>query len=186
MLLSLALYIQLSRRKHGFNTSTDSMISALIRVALRTASYTAFVALTGAIISSIIPSKNSSVFLSVYLDSPPDSLAYRVNLTNLSAVFFLPLPTLYSLSLFTTLSSRETVRTQLSNSGRQPTPHLSTSWITASQDPNLVVGISVQFQKHVTVDEENGRRLGEGEKEEELQQRRSRTLKFEDDVRSQR
>lgn len=58
MLLSLALYIQLSRRKHGFNTSTDSMISALIRVALRTASYTAFVALTGAIISSIIPSKN--------------------------------------------------------------------------------------------------------------------------------
>lgn len=53
--LSIALYVNLRSRIAGFNMKTDHAIQSLINVALKTASYTAVVALAGAITSVGIP-----------------------------------------------------------------------------------------------------------------------------------
>ena len=45
--ISLALYFNLRQRMVGFNHSTDTMLQMLIKVALKTASYTAIVSIGG-------------------------------------------------------------------------------------------------------------------------------------------
>ncbi|KAM0752030.1 hypothetical protein T439DRAFT_324124 [Meredithblackwellia eburnea MCA 4105] len=85
ILITVALYFNLRNRLVGDNNSTDSIINGLINVTLRTAAYTSAVALLGAVFSVSITT---------------DKL-----LTNVPAAFYLPLPSLYAFSLFTTLSS---------------------------------------------------------------------------------
>lgn len=59
VVLSVTLYFNLRARIAGFNATTDNAIQALINVALRTASYTAFVATLGAVVSVAVPADSS-------------------------------------------------------------------------------------------------------------------------------
>ncbi|BGP36262.1 hypothetical protein JCM10449v2_000160 [Rhodotorula kratochvilovae] len=84
--ISIAFAISLRRRMHGFNLQTDSLLKRLIWYSVRTASYTAIVAIGGAVAASI------------FRDS---DVAY----TNLSVAFVMPMGALYGLAVFTTTTS---------------------------------------------------------------------------------
>lgn len=55
VLVTTALYYNLNSRISGFSSSTDSMLRKIGRIGVRTAAYTAIVALMGAIVSVAIP-----------------------------------------------------------------------------------------------------------------------------------
>ena len=59
--MSITLYFNLRVRISGFNPTTDNAIRGLIVVTLRTASYTAFVAILGAIVSVAVPADSSAL-----------------------------------------------------------------------------------------------------------------------------
>lgn len=98
LLISLALAHTLHRRIAGFNARTDGVLWRLIIVALQTAAYTSVVSIAGAAVATAFE-KSSNV------------------LTSTAAfAFWLPLPALHAISLYTTLSSRRHVQTQLGGS----------------------------------------------------------------------
>ncbi|KPV76816.1 uncharacterized protein RHOBADRAFT_42026 [Rhodotorula graminis WP1] len=98
LLISLALAHTLHRRIAGFNARTDGVLWRLIIVALQTAAYTSVVSIVGAAVATALE-KSSNI------------------LTSTAAfAFWLPLPALHAISLYTTLSSRRHVQTQLNAS----------------------------------------------------------------------
>ncbi|GAA5902558.1 hypothetical protein JCM8208_006923 [Rhodotorula glutinis] len=98
LLISLALAHTLHRRIAGFNSRTDGVLWRLIIVALQTAAYTSVISIAGAAVATAFE-KSSNV------------------LTSTAAfAFWLPLPALHAISLYTTLSSRRHVQTQLNGS----------------------------------------------------------------------
>ncbi|GJN92052.1 hypothetical protein Rhopal_005080-T1 [Rhodotorula paludigena] len=97
--LAFALYHRMS----GFNEQTDSLLKRLAWYGLRSASYTAVVAMGGAIAASIFR----------------DTV---IEWSNLSVAFWAPLPALYGIAYFTTLaSSRRAVETTFGTSHDLPT-----------------------------------------------------------------
>ncbi|GAA6007532.1 DUF6534 domain-containing protein [Rhodotorula paludigena] len=102
--ISATFAVSLRRRRAGFSSNTDSLLNRLAWYSVRTASYTAFVALGGAIAASI------------FRDS---EVAY----TNLACAFICPLPPLYGLGYFTTVvSSRQAIQNAFGSSkGGDPT-----------------------------------------------------------------
>ncbi|GAA5874367.1 hypothetical protein JCM8547_005381 [Rhodosporidiobolus lusitaniae] len=96
LLISFTLAISLRKRIAGFSHSTDSLLRRLARNALQTASYTAVLALCGAITASISHAVDDWRF------------------TYVPYTFALPLPFCYSISLFTTLATRQTIEAHVS------------------------------------------------------------------------
>ncbi|GJN88314.1 hypothetical protein Rhopal_001279-T1 [Rhodotorula paludigena] len=84
--ITVALGVGLRSRIAGFSHQTDSILRQLIWLALRTAAYTTFLAIVGAVLAGIY------------------SVA-EIQLTNVTASFWLPLPALHSLAFFSTISS---------------------------------------------------------------------------------
>ncbi|KAI5475503.1 hypothetical protein MNV49_001317 [Pseudohyphozyma bogoriensis] len=85
---SATLCYLLKKTVAGFNSRTDGVLNQMIKLAIETGSYTAIIAVIGAI-----------------LDLTLDLNSYYVG--GVPYVFFTPLPSLYTLSLFTTLGSRD-------------------------------------------------------------------------------
>ncbi|BGP44326.1 hypothetical protein JCM10450v2_000137 [Rhodotorula kratochvilovae] len=84
--ICIALAWSLRRRVAGFNSRTDSLLKRLAWYSVRSASYTAIVAVGGAIAGSI------------YRDSV-------IEWSNLTVAFWAPMPPLYGIAFFTTTSS---------------------------------------------------------------------------------
>ncbi|GAA6014490.1 hypothetical protein JCM11491_004513 [Sporobolomyces phaffii] len=95
--ISVVLFLTLNERRSG-DVRCDSIICRLSLTAIQTATYTAVLALTGAIVSLIFK-----------VDTPGLSL--------LSFAFWVPLPGCYSLSLYTTLSTRRSLQNHLVGAG---------------------------------------------------------------------
>ncbi|KAM0793761.1 hypothetical protein ACM66B_001179 [Microbotryomycetes sp. NB124-2] len=85
--ISITYIVSLRKRIAGFNKSTDSALVLIMRITLRSALYTAIVAIAGAACSLAFDS-------------------YTIKTIDVAWAFFLPLPSLYALSLFTTLDVR--------------------------------------------------------------------------------
>ncbi|GAA6030174.1 hypothetical protein JCM8097_009298 [Rhodosporidiobolus ruineniae] len=94
--ISIALAWTLNSRIMGFNERTDSLLKRLILVALRTAAYTSIISIAGAAIATAIEY------------SKPD-----VHTASAGFAFWLPLPALHAISLYTTLCTRRVVTAQL-------------------------------------------------------------------------
>ncbi|GAA5859724.1 hypothetical protein JCM1840_006426 [Sporobolomyces johnsonii] len=90
ILISTSLAISLRQRIHGFNVITDSLLRKLTVVALQTASYTAVLAVAGAVVSTVLTDQDATYSLVHF-------------------AFWAPLPSCYALSLYTTLSTRKTI-----------------------------------------------------------------------------
>ncbi|GAA6016466.1 hypothetical protein JCM10207_003873 [Rhodosporidiobolus poonsookiae] len=114
ILISISLYATLKQRIGGFNASTDALLRRLAITALQTAAYTSVLALCGAILSACYRSSSTSYLLGY--------------------AFFYPVPCCYGLSLYTTLSARQTVERYL-GAGNTPLPLSSSS--AASAKPPL-------------------------------------------------
>lgn len=127
----------------GFNSRTDGVLKSVMKLAVETASYTAFVALIAAITSAATDP------LSPY----SGDIIYT---------FWLPLPSLYCLSLFRTLAARDQLRkdiscspplvTRNSSRGRQsarptrsPNGHLPSSDL-GSNYLNVLIDVTVSQQ----------------------------------------
>ncbi|BGO92253.1 hypothetical protein NBRC10512_001201 [Rhodotorula toruloides] len=95
--ISLCFAFTLHRRIQGFNANTDTLLKKLIQTALRTAAYTAVLAVGGAAVASATPDTD-------------------YNSTFAHFAFWFPLPPCYALSLFTTLSARRTINAHLAPS----------------------------------------------------------------------
>ncbi|GAA5838739.1 hypothetical protein JCM5353_000867 [Sporobolomyces roseus] len=91
--ISIALFLSLKQRV-GIVKEADGILNRLIFVALQTAAYTAIPALAGAILSLL------------YNDSSAYSLIHFA--------FWMPLPSCYAISLYTTIGTREMIETHLS------------------------------------------------------------------------
>ncbi|GAA5874375.1 hypothetical protein JCM8547_005382 [Rhodosporidiobolus lusitaniae] len=89
LVISISLALTLKQRVAGFNEKTDGLLKRLIRNALQTASYTTFLCIVGACVTVALPDSNEY--------------------TSTGYAFFAPLPPLYGLSLYTTLSTRRTI-----------------------------------------------------------------------------
>ncbi|GAA5975086.1 hypothetical protein JCM11641_000026 [Rhodosporidiobolus odoratus] len=102
--ISVALAWSLRRRIVGFNQTTDGLLRKLVWLALRTAAYTAVLSLVGAVIAAC------------YRDGD-----YAT--TNLNLAFWLPMPAIYGISLFTTVSSsRRAINTTIGGTGNTNNP----------------------------------------------------------------
>ncbi|KAL8278944.1 hypothetical protein RQP46_008613 [Phenoliferia psychrophenolica] len=116
-----------------FSFNTDSVLKKLGALAVRTAAYTALVALAGAIASVVIPFDN-------------------LRLTNVPCAFFLPMPSLYAFSLFTTINSRDalaaTAAGMLSDSDGHATK--SQGNYTGSRAPHG--GLTVHVREEIAVE----------------------------------
>ncbi|BGP25432.1 proteophosphoglycan ppg4 [Rhodotorula toruloides] len=99
--ISLCLACTLHRRIQGFNANTDSLLRKLIKSALRTAAYTAILAVGGAAVASATPDTDYTSTFAHF-------------------AFWFPLPPCYALSLFTTLSARRTIDAQLAPPSESP------------------------------------------------------------------
>ncbi|BGO89080.1 hypothetical protein NBRC10512_003825 [Rhodotorula toruloides] len=99
ILVSIALAVTLHRRIAGFNQQTDSLLRRLIVVALQTAAYTSIISLAGAVIATAFEKDT----------------AYQV--ATITQPFWLPLPPLHGISLYTTLSTRRTIAASLGAPG---------------------------------------------------------------------
>lgn len=99
VLISIALSISLHKRIRGFNPTLDGVLRHLIIVGLRTAAYTAVTSIVGAAVST----------------------AFAVSDNYLTATagfaFWVVLPALHAISLFTTLSTRRTFANALGANG---------------------------------------------------------------------
>ncbi|KAK4050397.1 hypothetical protein OIV83_003467 [Microbotryomycetes sp. JL201] len=96
--ISVTYIVSLRKRIAGFNKSTDSALVLIMRLTLRSALYTAVVAIAGAACSLAFDS-------------------YTIKTIDVAWAFLLPLPSLYALSMFTTLD----VRNRLSDHFRSST-----------------------------------------------------------------
>ncbi|BGP00324.1 hypothetical protein NBRC10513v2_004548 [Rhodotorula toruloides] len=115
--ISLCLAFTLHRRIQGFNANTDTLLKKLIQTALRTAAYTAVLAVGGAAVASATPDSD-----------------YNSSFAHFA--FWFPLPPCYALSLFTTLSARRTI-----------TAHLAPSPSTSPASPRLVAPPAAAHQR---------------------------------------
>ncbi|GAA5878596.1 hypothetical protein JCM3774_004076 [Rhodotorula dairenensis] len=99
VLISIALSISLHKRIRGFNPTLDGVLRHLIIVGLRTAAYTAVTSIVGAAVST----------------------AFAISDNYLTATagfaFWVVLPALHAISLFTTLSTRRTFANALGANG---------------------------------------------------------------------
>lgn len=96
--ISLALFFNLRARSKaagGFNPTTSKLLGMLIRTGLQTAAYTAINSIGGAVVSVAFDETNLMT-------------------TDVPYAFFLPMSSLYALSLLTTLNSRQKISQQLS------------------------------------------------------------------------
>lgn len=118
--ISAALVVQLLKRIRGFSSNTDSTLRKLIRISLSSASFTAITALIAAILNFGIST---------------DSLYF-----NTAISFFVPLPSLYALSLFSNLNARDKLMTRLGD----PTLHKTTK-SPLNINPFSVPGITVDL-----------------------------------------
>ncbi|GAA5899067.1 hypothetical protein JCM6882_004607 [Rhodosporidiobolus microsporus] len=84
--ISIALAASLRKRRVGFSAATDWLLGQLIWVALRTAVYTSILSLVAAVVAAC------------YTDGSYET-------TNINCALWLPLPALYGISLFTTVTS---------------------------------------------------------------------------------
>ncbi|EMS21930.1 hypothetical protein NBRC10512_003823 [Rhodotorula toruloides] len=99
--VSVALAYTLHRRitnLGGFNATTEGLAKKLITIALQTAAYTSIMSLVGASLSTAYA--HSTDFHTI----------------SIGQAFWLPLPALHGISLYTTLSIRKTITSTLSNS----------------------------------------------------------------------
>ncbi|BGP29560.1 hypothetical protein JCM10296v2_001299 [Rhodotorula toruloides] len=99
--ISVALAYTLHRRitnLGGFNATTEGLVKKLITIALQTAAYTSIMSLIGASLSTAYA--HSTDFHTI----------------SIGQAFWLPLPALHGISLYTTLSIRKTIASTLSNS----------------------------------------------------------------------
>ncbi|KAI5475078.1 hypothetical protein MNV49_001954 [Pseudohyphozyma bogoriensis] len=85
---SATLCYLLKKRVANFNQRTDGVLRSLMKLAIETGSYTSIIALTGAVATGEL-----------------DLMSYYEG--DILYIFWMPLPALYSLSLFTTLHSRD-------------------------------------------------------------------------------
>ncbi|GAA5918561.1 hypothetical protein JCM6882_002336, partial [Rhodosporidiobolus microsporus] len=95
VLISLALACTLRSRIAGFNSRTDGLLKRLIVVALQTAAYTAVISLVGAAVATAFEN------------------AHDYHTSAAGFAFWLPLPALHAISLYTTLSSRRVIAAEL-------------------------------------------------------------------------
>ncbi|BGP29561.1 hypothetical protein JCM10296v2_001300 [Rhodotorula toruloides] len=105
MIVSAALAYTLTRRASGiagFNSTTDSLVKRLVRVSLQTAAYTSVVSLVGA-------------SLATHYQGVDDYHTQAIGFA-----FWLPLPALHAISLYTTLATRRNITDALSGSGGTP------------------------------------------------------------------
>lgn len=124
----------------GFNEATDSLLLQIIKLSVETASYTALVAFSAAVVSASV---NNDSFQTA----------------DLNYIFWVPLPSLYTLSFLTTLASRDrlargnmgnnavinpkynTKLTELSMLGSRATPQRAvTVSLSAREDGDILVG----------------------------------------------
>ncbi|GAA6030172.1 hypothetical protein JCM8097_009297 [Rhodosporidiobolus ruineniae] len=100
--ISIAFAWTLRSKIAGFNSNTDSILKRLIIVALRTAAYTSVISLAGASVATAVSWSN-------------------FNWRTIAAgnAFWLPLPALHGISLYTTLSTRRVVNERLGGGGAQ-------------------------------------------------------------------
>ncbi|KAJ8296355.1 hypothetical protein OF846_000741 [Rhodotorula toruloides] len=99
--ISVALAYTLHRRitnLGGFNATTEGLAKKLITIALQTAAYTSIMSLVGASLSTAY--SHSTDFHTI----------------SIGQAFWLPLPALHGISLYTTLSIRKSIASTLSNS----------------------------------------------------------------------
>ncbi|GAA5850973.1 hypothetical protein JCM8547_009143 [Rhodosporidiobolus lusitaniae] len=89
-----ALAATLRSRIAGFSAKTDGLLNRLIRIALRTAAYTAVISIAGAAVASATEGADFHVASAAF-------------------AFYLPLPALHAISLYTTLSSRRVINAEL-------------------------------------------------------------------------
>ncbi|KAI5479838.1 hypothetical protein MNV49_002650 [Pseudohyphozyma bogoriensis] len=107
----------LQSRVQGFNERTDGVLRKLIRLAIETGSYTAFVAVLGAIFSDAL-----------------DGSSWKQ--ANINYICWISLPSLYTLSLFTTLSSRDRLTTELHAPPAFKNPvNMPSSFLTGNSNP---------------------------------------------------
>ncbi|GAA5979256.1 hypothetical protein JCM10908_002857 [Rhodotorula pacifica] len=99
VLISIALSVSLHQRIRGFNATLDGVLRHLIMVGLRTAAYTA--------VTSIIGAATSTAFAR--------SDNYHTDAVGFA--FWVVLPALHCISLFTTLSTRRTFANALGSNG---------------------------------------------------------------------
>ncbi|GAA5836189.1 hypothetical protein JCM11251_007391 [Rhodosporidiobolus azoricus] len=84
--ISIALAISLHQRRAGFSAATDWLLGQLMWVGLRTAAYTAILSLAAAVVAACFTDGEYAT-------------------TNIVCALWLPLPALYGISLFTTVTS---------------------------------------------------------------------------------
>ncbi|GAA6023256.1 hypothetical protein JCM10207_005225 [Rhodosporidiobolus poonsookiae] len=100
LLISVSLAATLKQRIGGFNANTDALLRRLAITALQTASYTCLLTFVGAVLSAV----------------------YRTSSTQyaIGYAFFYPIPCCYGLSLYTTLSARQTVERYIGSNAPLP------------------------------------------------------------------
>ncbi|GAA5877379.1 hypothetical protein JCM8547_003014 [Rhodosporidiobolus lusitaniae] len=107
--ISVSLASSLKKRVAGFSHSTDSLLMRLARNALQTATYTAVLALAGAVTASISHALQDWRW------------------TFVPYCFSLPLPFSYGISLFTTLATRQTIEAHVGAAVSDTVPQLKFS-----------------------------------------------------------
>ena len=99
--ITITLCILTIRRIEGFNDKMDSVLARLARLSVETALPTALIATAGAVVSSSFPTNNLLTLCIPF-------------------AFWLPLPSLYAISLFATLSARDRLRAILQQAHVSP------------------------------------------------------------------
>ncbi|GAA5890453.1 hypothetical protein JCM8208_004878 [Rhodotorula glutinis] len=102
VLISTCLWWTLRQRLQGYDERTDSLLRTLMHTTLKTAAYTAVLAVAGAAVAS----------------ATNDGGVYSL----VTWAFFLPLPACYALSLYTTMSSRKEIEHYLCPTPTPTTP----------------------------------------------------------------
>ncbi|BGP22354.1 proteophosphoglycan ppg4 [Rhodotorula toruloides] len=105
LIISAALAYTLTHRASGiagFNSTTDSLVKRLVRVSLQTAAYTSIISLVGASLATHYQGVD---------DYHTEAIGFA---------FWLPLPALHAISLYTTLATRRNITDALSGSGGTP------------------------------------------------------------------
>ncbi|GAA6023253.1 hypothetical protein JCM10207_005224 [Rhodosporidiobolus poonsookiae] len=100
LLISISLAATLQQRVEGFNLNADALLRRLAITAIQTASYTCILSFCGAILSAVFRT---------------DSTRYAIGFA-----FFYPVPCCYGLSLYTTLSARQTVERYIGSNAPLP------------------------------------------------------------------
>ncbi|GAA6040971.1 hypothetical protein JCM8097_000517 [Rhodosporidiobolus ruineniae] len=150
--ISLALAWSLRTRIAGFNRKSDSLLKQLIWVALRTALYTTVITIAGAVVSAR------------FTDS-------ELETTDLNLAFWLPLPPLYGMSFFSTLSSTRRAFATTLNADVPTAARVPLSLSGARHGAGGGGGVRIMVETQVEVDDGYGDELGSGELERTVSRR---------------